>query len=207
MPRRQLKRGFGVLEVLISAAIIAIILGALVSIGRASVASSKLSLQRTQASYLAQEGIEILRQIRDSRWIDGDTRTTWDDFMVNADPIIANYLERPVNPVSSLTGTVRYYIDPNNNAYQTWYFNYGSGPLIIKLNESAVDTTDPFNTTEFSRTVVFSKVGGLLPDGGEANIVASKNAVKATVIVSWVYNGAAQSVTASEILTNWRPNY
>lgn len=72
-----LKKGFGLLEVLISAVIIIIILSALVTIGRAALSNNEYLAQRAQATYLAQEGVEIVRQIRDTNWIDKSNTTNW----------------------------------------------------------------------------------------------------------------------------------
>ena len=71
------KKGFGLLEVLLSAVIIIIILAALVTIGRAALNNNEYLAQRAQAIYLAQEGLEMTRQIRDTNWIDGENTTKW----------------------------------------------------------------------------------------------------------------------------------
>jgi hypothetical protein len=51
-------------------------------------------------------------------------------------------------------------------------------------------------------------VGDLIPtNGATTNAQPTINAMKIKVVVSWVSDGRSRSVEASEILTNWRPDY
>jgi type II secretory pathway pseudopilin PulG len=71
------RRGFGILEVLISSAIIIMVLGTLVTIARSSLINSQYMQERSQAVSLAAEGIETVLQNRDSNYIDGNPSTQW----------------------------------------------------------------------------------------------------------------------------------
>ena len=71
-----MKKGFTIVELLVVILIISIgITGSYALVGNIF-ASSSLMAQRLSAAYLAQEGIEIVRNIRDSNWVNGDS---WDD--------------------------------------------------------------------------------------------------------------------------------
>jgi type II secretory pathway pseudopilin PulG len=66
----KMSRGFGLLEVMISGAVIIIILGSLVLVAHAAINNNQYMQKRAEATFLAQEGLEMVRQIRDSNWID-----------------------------------------------------------------------------------------------------------------------------------------
>lgn len=88
-----MNKGFTLLEVLVAVAILAIGIGALVALVAASLASIPISKQKFIATYLAQEGIEVVRNIRDSNWVNG---YPWDaglgigDWGVQYDSIVLN---------------------------------------------------------------------------------------------------------------------
>lgn len=62
------KKGFGILEIVIATAIIGTSLFAMVSVFMLSRNTMEYSIQKLKASYLAEEGIEVLRFKRDSSW-------------------------------------------------------------------------------------------------------------------------------------------
>ena len=75
---REKRRGFTLLEVVIVGSIFTIgILGVLGVISQ-SLSFSSLTSERLIASYLAQEGVEIVQNIRDTNFIEG-APTAWDD--------------------------------------------------------------------------------------------------------------------------------
>jgi len=164
------RNGFGIIEVLIASTIIAMVLSALTAAGRSSLRGSTYTLERAQATNLAQEGIEIVRQIRDTYWIDGDPLTGFENL--------------PANGNKSL------YFDKIKNKWDL-------------LSGSNDKTT--INGIEFTREIIFSDVGSLIPASGDLNSVKNEMSRKITVKVSWQNNMGG--IEVSEILTNWRPNY
>ena len=64
----NLKRGFGLIELLIGLTIISMVIGASFAISNRSLQIRALSTQSVQASLLLTEGAEALRLIRDSGW-------------------------------------------------------------------------------------------------------------------------------------------
>ena len=70
--------GFFLIEVVVAASIIATVLILLLASIQDSVEASQRSLERTQASYLLEEGAEAVKTIRDSGWtsISGVTNGT-----------------------------------------------------------------------------------------------------------------------------------
>lgn len=74
-------KAFTLIEVLLAVFLIALgVLGAFALLGQ-TLAFTTLSADRLQASYLAQEGIEIVRNIRDSNWLEqvNDPSIPWSD--------------------------------------------------------------------------------------------------------------------------------
>lgn len=74
------KKAFTLIEVLVACAILIIVVTSAVALGVTIINNATLSRQRITAYYLAQEGIETTRQIRDSNLIDGNDRTAWNTF-------------------------------------------------------------------------------------------------------------------------------
>lgn len=90
--------GFGILEVLFATAIFIVVVGSLVSLGRLSLRNAALSTHRSQAMNLAQDGLETIRQMRDTGWMTRRGQHPTDDWLTyfistrnaQADPECAN---------------------------------------------------------------------------------------------------------------------
>ncbi|MAG12532.1 hypothetical protein CL630_01840 [bacterium] len=64
----KFKRGFGLIEILIASAILSVSLVTLTATTQIAFRIMKDSLERTQASFLSEEGIEVARTLRDISW-------------------------------------------------------------------------------------------------------------------------------------------
>ncbi len=71
------KSGFGILEALVASGIIAIFAGGVVILGNMALRSVVINKHRLQAAYLSQEGVELVKNIRDSNWVDENKNTGW----------------------------------------------------------------------------------------------------------------------------------
>lgn len=106
--------GFTIIEVLIAVAVITIgILGILVIIHQ-TIAYMALSSSRLVATYLAQEGMEIVRNIRDTNWLNA---RSWNDGLNQGD-YEADYND------PSLLSWGNNYLKINGG-----FYNYDSGDL------------------------------------------------------------------------------
>lgn len=65
---KNFKEGFFLIEVVVVASVITVVLIFLLGSIQGSVDASKRSLERTQASYLLEEGAEAIKGIRDAGW-------------------------------------------------------------------------------------------------------------------------------------------
>lgn len=73
--------GFGLLEVLLASGILALVVGGVIGLGNISVKNTVISADRTKAYNLAREDKEILKQMRDTRWINQRVDNWNDDFL------------------------------------------------------------------------------------------------------------------------------
>lgn len=64
----NMKKGVGLVEVLVAVFIFTVILSSLILISNLYLSGATDSLRNTQAAYLAEEGVESLKTIRDNSW-------------------------------------------------------------------------------------------------------------------------------------------
>lgn len=177
------KKGFGLLEVLLAGLIIIIMLSALVVVARAAISNSLYLQQRSQATFLAQEGMEIVRQIRDTNYIDGSNNTTW------------NAYDQAV-PTSGKINTAKFYgID----------FASGRWKLLSKNDEASVASMT-FSGVTYRRVITFSDTGSLVTNPAlTTNPNFNAPAYRLKVAVTWSFQGQdGKTVEIEEILANSR---
>ncbi|MCX6811994.1 MAG: type II secretion system protein [Candidatus Berkelbacteria bacterium] len=173
---KKRKKAFGLLEVLLAGVIIIIILGALVLLARNAINNSAYVQERAQATGLAQEGMEIVRQIRDTNQIDKNPTTNW---------------KTMVGP--NLTNSFR--------TDRTYYIAYDKDSSRFYLSETS--TSDIIGGVSFIRKITFASVGTDLltkpidvSNGGSNGIIVKVN-------VNWPAN-QAHNVAIEEKMTNSR---
>lgn len=218
------EKGFGLLEVLLAGLIIIMMLSALVVVARAAIESNIYVQQRFQATFLAQEGMERVRHIRDTSYVDGDYTSKWNTFFaecpqqtIPADPAPACV------STSTLWQTIdtakTYMIDfvPIDNLSPPAPANMR---FILCEHSKCVHKilflADVYETgaggTRYRRRVKLKQVnpphGNLLPAiGGTDPNPDGKNAYKVTVSVEWDYQGIPKEVDIEELLTNSRQGF
>lgn len=101
-------QGFGLLETLFSTAVFIVVVGGMVTLGRLSLRNAALAAHRTQAINLAQDGIESIRQMRDTGWI---ARRASSAGLPPTDDWLTYYItdrHNRANPSECASGTGRY---------------------------------------------------------------------------------------------------
>lgn len=190
--KRKFSKGFGILEVLISSAIIIVVLGTLVFIAQSSLTNAAYMQERAQAVSLAAEAIETVRQNRDSNYIDQNAATQWNTIGTNSNYEIFNFIGSEFCISQNLNSTT-------NRLYL-------STPCSSSLSIINIDGVN------YSRIIKFydiSKVGSgqlLTTPAIDANGTDnSKNAFLVSVNVSWKGSGGkSASVDLDEMVTNSR---
>jgi len=74
---KMTKRGFTIIEAIVAIFVITTGIVGVLTLVTQTISSATYSSDRLIAAYLAQEGIEIVRNIRDTNWLEG--AATWND--------------------------------------------------------------------------------------------------------------------------------
>ncbi len=174
------KKGFTILELLITSAVLSIGVLAIASMIINSFSRTVLLSNNMTASYLAQEGFEVVRRIRDKNfnmaYADSVDRPDWDKGLLDGD--------------TEATGSVYYdstELGNNHNEY-------------LKVDSSGLLSYSPGGTeTTFKREILLEKKYFDFENGtGEYILV--------TVVVTWEEKGEETSSTRREAKTklyNW----
>lgn len=106
-------KGFSILEILILISVILVSLTGLISLSIGSIKSQTNSRNALVAVELAQEGIEIVRNIRDTNWLNLSS-SDWNSNLGNGNYIV-NYGSTALSSVSGINdNAAKLYIDSNN---------------------------------------------------------------------------------------------
>ncbi|MFA6896949.1 MAG: prepilin-type N-terminal cleavage/methylation domain-containing protein [Patescibacteria group bacterium] len=92
-------KGFSLMEVIISIGIISFAFVGVMAVFASNIRAEMLSRDRITAAYLAQEGVEIIKQKRDTNWFIG---TDWDNGINSGEQQALSLLE--VSPLSLPSG-------------------------------------------------------------------------------------------------------
>ncbi len=133
-----------------------------------------ISHSRLAAAYLAQEGIEIIRNIRDTNWLEARTvANDWDEGLTNCSTGCAADYNHSYGP--NLTDPDLSIINPDTflNIDGNGFYSYSSG-----------------TQTKFKRKI---KISSISPD-----------ALNVLVEISWTDKEATYSLSVQENLYNWR---
>lgn len=187
---KKFSKGFGILEVLISSAIIIVVLGTLVFIAQSSLMNAAYMQERAQAVSLAAEAIETIRQNRDSNYIDQNSETQWNTVGTLSNADVFNYLSYDFYTPSSLNANNRMYLVTNV---------VGRALPVIKID--GVNYTRKINFVSLDDTTLLTQPTNVanLDSNGKGNAFIAK------VEVTWKGSGGkAGSVLVEELITNSR---
>jgi prepilin-type N-terminal cleavage/methylation domain-containing protein len=113
------KKGFTILELMIAIFILLVGIGSAFSLISQTVTHTSLLKKKLIASYLAQEGIELIRNIRDGNYLKEEN---WDQWLTDcSNGCIVDYQSLPNQP---LTPYDNQYLKIDNESF---FFNYSRG--------------------------------------------------------------------------------
>jgi len=167
--------GFTLIELVISVFIIAVALSGAFTILQRVIASATFSSSQLTASFLAQEGIEIVRNIRDENWLTlGDP---WQNDIDICMPSVDLFCEGDYD---------ENYLTPSPQ---------GSEPRFLRINNQGFYSyDDEGRITKFKRKIY---IDNLLIPGGPGD------GFSVTVLVQWQDFGRDYEVSAQSYLYNW----
>ena len=172
-------RGFTLIETLVSLAIFSASIVALISVTASGVANTNFAKNKLTASYLAQEGVEMVRNIRDSNSLLGGNGIPWVPFTTSVfsscTPPNGCKIEPSANPLVATICQVTNGYGCQLNYNSSGFYTYTTG-----------STASPF-----SRLIT-------VQDALDGN-----NEVKVISTVSWNQGSSPKSVTYSENLFDW----
>lgn len=172
-----MKKGFTLLEVMVAISVMTLaVTGSFILIQQTLVAVS-LGQSKLIASYLAQEGFEIVRNIRDSNWLEQRYYSTvsWDDGISNllsegqSRDYIADYQSPELIPLSETEPFLNLYEDLDGN----YFYSYSPG-----------------QPTVFKRKISITKI--------------NNDKIKVEILVEWSERGRNHNFSAQEYLYNWK---
>ena len=169
------QKGQGLLEVVIALGILTVGLFGVFTLVLGNFTSERAGMMRLQAMNLAREGIETVKNIRDSNWL-ADDKGTWEGIPVNDEAILV-YTPDGTKTLNTITDDLALYINKDNGLY---------------LQGS--DVGQDAKKTPFSRVITLSDI----PPAG------AKIGVKINSKVKWFEGGREHEVNLVEELYDWR---
>jgi type II secretory pathway pseudopilin PulG len=114
------RNGFTILEVVLAISVLTLAVGGSFSLLQQTLHIASMANSKLTATYLAQEGIEIVRNIRDNNWLKQRMTSdfSWKDGLGSSDPYEADYSDPALRPFS---GEPLSFDDTNGlYSYPTW---------------------------------------------------------------------------------------
>ncbi|MCL5795361.1 MAG: hypothetical protein M1338_03305, partial [Patescibacteria group bacterium] len=171
-----MRKGFGIIEVVVAVSIMIIIVSGAAILEKNAIRNSVIASERTQAYNLAREGIEAVRAIRDTSWING-TGANWNsEFMQSGAPKKNQQI---------------YYIN-NLDSPWVWALKDGSQDILLDQNSRFTRIINFYPFDSLSITSPLYILAGNPPKGSQNNPIepsqfSQDNLIKVDVQVKWSY--------------------
>lgn len=117
-------KAFSIIELIIAIFVIAVGLLAVYGVSQNILAETIISVSRFEAAYLAQEGLEIVRNIRDNNIISGDD---WNAGFEDCDPGQSYFCQAEYRDLSLTSKSASE--EPDYLRFENVFYNYTSGSL------------------------------------------------------------------------------
>ncbi len=202
--KNSLNAGFTLIESLIAVTILSFAIAGPLSTASHALVAAQIARGQLTASYLAQEGVEYVRAMRDDAYLNAysvggsDVSTAaWADFLDGSNPWsitqcrTTTCMYDPARPIMG-TGSGQ----SLEQCSLAGYPHAACAPLHL-VNGIYTEQTSDTGATSFVRTV---QVLDVLDTGG--NVVPNDKKVVSTV--SWSFHGTSRSITVTDHLTPWQ---
>jgi prepilin-type N-terminal cleavage/methylation domain-containing protein len=166
--------GFTLLETLIAISILTIGAVSVFTVISNTLSVNKVNTSRLTAAYLAQEGLEIVRNIRDGNWLEGRTvATDWNEGLTNC----------------------------SSGCIVDYTYTSQEDPLLVSFNNQKLNidsngfySYSPGTETNFTRKITITK----------ETINENEDILNVQALVTWTVGSNSYSLSAQEKLYNWR---
>lgn len=189
-------KGQGLLEAVIATAVIATGLSAVLALAGNNVKVSNISSQQIVAVNLAREAVEVIRNIRDSNWLAGDS---FDSGIVGTPDDSEGTLE--FDPAAG-SWAVNFTPDDFTDDATIVYFNNQVGNYQGVYRQG---TLPSYVQTSYRRLVNVNPICANAPESFSSNCGAGQTiGVRVLSEVQWEEKGNQRTVSVEERLFDWR---
>lgn len=171
------QKGFTLVELVISIFVLVVgVIGVYNALSVAIIYTGDIS-SRLTAAYLAQEGIEIIRNIRDNNWlkIDAGEPINWDDGLSNCYAPVGCEADYKTGTAEEVSGLTPFSGGNNLNLSDNGFYSY--------------DSTGSFSPTKFKRKITIT--------------VQTPDSMLVNVLVTWEEKEDTLNFEAEEYIYNW----
>jgi type II secretory pathway pseudopilin PulG len=200
------RKGFSLIEVLISFMILTITVIASVSLLSASIRNNQENILRLQAYNLAQQGLEGIRNIRDSNWTQNQGFTNTSNSL---------WGEANIYPGASSDGEINILIEPIINASiptsgTPWRLKQASTSNSDLYLDQHIDGTKFFTHTPTETTTPFRRIIKITKNFEDLDKIQSEteaisdDLIVVTSTVYYDFRGREKELAISTILTDWK---
>ena len=173
-----MQKSFTLIEVMLAISVLTIAVGGSFALIQQTLISSSLNQLKLRAYYLGQEGIEIVKNLRDNNWL--NPAATWDKGLADG---------------LSVGESRDYIVDFQDVVLEVAPGNLSDQPL--NLISSGFYGYAPGEATPFKRKITITKEN--MPDTLEADDYS----LKVQVQVKWSERGRAHNIEIIDYLYNW----
>ncbi|MBI4122715.1 MAG: hypothetical protein HY462_01825 [Parcubacteria group bacterium] len=186
--------GQGLLETIIALGIIVSGIVGMLTLTLSNQSGSIESSERLIATHLAREGVEVVRNMRDSSWI---VRGVWDQGLENG----TDYSTVPLFDTGANTWSLQF--APNDLAHSYTRLWRQGGVYFQDDQDTVVGAT----LTDFRRLLRLDEIcedKTVATDGAACPALNPKIGIRLQSIVQWESKGSTSQLIAEEQLFNWR---
>lgn len=178
------QKGFTLIETLVAVAIFASAITGLIAITAGGVANTNFVKNKFTAGYLAMEGAELIRNLRDTAAI-ANPNATWNEVLSSFSACLSpNYCY-----IDALEDFPPQVCDGEDCPFMTYQESTG------KFGYNSVDNSDNFSSV-FRRKITVEEI----PSADSTNPVSE---IRVTSSVDWLQGARTHAVTYSYNLKNW----
>lgn len=184
------KKGFTLIELIISITVLIIGISAIFTLTMFSIQLNKENMVKIQALELAREGMEAMRNIRDSNWINnypynGGDPLWGESFSEQKEIIVSPIFDETVSSAPWKITTI-----VKDDIQQSRLYENTLGAVKVYSHD--------FISQEQSKASPFYRYISIIPEDEDHNIT------RIVCTVFWYENSKEKQVSLHEILTNWK---